>query len=194
MALADIAEQLNALLALAREEDSDPAKVHLALLALADRFGSLVDNAQAFMAPLRRTIDFQDGDEEAFIAYKDRLVEYIQRSIAYLANRGAQIADLLARLNARGVDHLLRTAALRQAGDAVPGGGPDAVEAVQREAVQNAAVPETAGPGAEQAGPGGGAEKAGEAAEVTGADSADDAAAGRPNEQQRPGRRRRGRR
>lgn len=131
VALADIAEQLGALLVLAQEKDPDPAKAHLALLALADRFGSLADNAQAFMASLRRTIDFQDGGEEAFIAYKDRLVEYIERFIADLANRGAQIADLLARLNAAGMDRLLLAAAQREAGDAVPDAEADGQEVEQ---------------------------------------------------------------
>lgn len=122
VALADIAEQLGSLLALAGEADPDPdpAKVHLLLLGLADRFGSLADNAQAFMASLRRTIDFQDGDEDAFVAYKDRLVEYIERFIADLANRGAQIADLIGRLEQAGIGRLLEAAARREAADAVP--------------------------------------------------------------------------
>ncbi len=139
VALADIAEQLGSLLALAEEEDLDPAKAHLLLLQLADRFGSLADNAQAFMASLRRTIDFQDGDEEAFIAYKDRLVEYIERFIADLANRGAQIADLIDRLETAGVGRLLLAAARREALDAVPEGtaGDDQDEA---ELVRQAAL------------------------------------------------------
>ncbi|MFJ9610699.1 TIGR02677 family protein [Kitasatospora sp. NPDC101176] len=120
VALADIAEQLGSLLVLAQARDSDPAKAHLLLLQIAERFGSLADNAQAFMASLRRTIDFQDGDEDAFIAYKDRLVEYIERFIADLAGRGAQIADLLTRLNAADMERLLLAAARREAGDAVP--------------------------------------------------------------------------
>jgi uncharacterized protein (TIGR02677 family) len=120
VALADIAEQLGSLLALAGEAQPDPAKAHLLLLGLADRFGSLADNAQAFMASLRRTIDFQDGDEDAFVAYKDRLVEYIERFIADLANRGAQIADLIGRLERAGIGRLLEAAARREAADAVP--------------------------------------------------------------------------
>lgn len=120
VALEDIAEQLSALLVLGRDQDPDPAKAHLALLGLVDRFTSLADNAEAFMASLRRTIDFQDGDEEAFIAYKDRLIGYIERFIADLANRGAQIADLLGRLNASGASRLLVLAARREAADAVP--------------------------------------------------------------------------
>jgi len=123
VALADIAEQLGSLLRLAQEPDPDPAKIHLLLLGLSDRFGSLADNAQDFMASLRRTIDFQDGNEEAFIAYKDRLIEYIERFIADLANRGAQIADLLGQLHESGVERLLEAAARREAADAVPDGG-----------------------------------------------------------------------
>lgn len=120
VALADIAEQLGSLLALAGKADLDPAKVHLLLLGLADRFSSLADNAQAFMASLRRTIDFQDSDEDAFVAYKDRLVEYIERFIADLANRGAQIAELIGRLDESGIGRLLEAAARREAADAVP--------------------------------------------------------------------------
>ena len=126
VALEDIAEQLASLLVLAREADPDPAKAHLALLGLVDRFTSLADNAEAFMASLRRTIDFQDGDEEAFIAYKDRLIGYVERFIADLANRGAQIADLLGRVDDVGVARLLTLAARREAADAVPDGEGDA--------------------------------------------------------------------
>lgn len=125
VALADIAEQLGSLLVLAAERDPDPAKVHLLLLGLADRFASLADNAQAFMASLRRTIDFQDGNEEAFIAYKDRLIGYIERFIGDLANRGAQIADLLGRVGETGITRLLGSAAEREAADAVPDGAED---------------------------------------------------------------------
>ena len=95
VALADIAGQLQALLALARESDPDPAKVHLLLLSVAERFSSLADNAQAFMSALRRAIDFSDGDVDGFIAYKERLIDYINRFIADLANSGAQVAVLL---------------------------------------------------------------------------------------------------
>ncbi|GAA1899855.1 TIGR02677 family protein [Streptantibioticus ferralitis] len=140
VALADIAEQLGSLLVLARAADPDPAKTHLLLLQIAERFGSLADNAQAFMASLRRTIDFQDGDEEAFIAYKDRLVEYIERFIADLAGRGAQIADLLTRLNAAGVERLLLTAGQREAGDAVPDSDEPEAEQARAQATRAALI------------------------------------------------------
>jgi uncharacterized protein (TIGR02677 family) len=135
VALADIAEQLRSLHGLAVEPaDLDPAKVHLLLLALAERFTGLADNAQAFMASLRRVIDFADGDVDAFVAYKQRLIDYINRFIADLANRGAEIATLLGEIELTGVDRLLVVAARREAADAVPdplpgdgdgGGSPD---------------------------------------------------------------------
>ena len=122
VALADIAGQLQALLALARDSDPDPAKIHLLLLSAAERFSSLADNAQAFMSALRRAIDFSDGDVDGFIAYKERLIDYINRFIADLANSGAQIAVLLGDLEAAGHERLLAAAARREAADAAPEG------------------------------------------------------------------------
>lgn len=121
VALADIAAQLRSLAELADQQaDPDPAKVHLLLLGLAERFAGLADNAQAFMASLRRVIDFADGDVDAFVAYKQRLIDYINRFIADLANRGAEIATVLARIETAGVERLLLVAARREAADAVP--------------------------------------------------------------------------
>jgi uncharacterized protein (TIGR02677 family) len=122
VALDDIATQLRALveLASADEAELDPAKVHLLMLALAERFSGLADNAQAFMASLRRVIDFADGDVDAFVAYKQRLIDYINRFIADLANRGAEIAGLLEQAEDAGVARLLLVAARREAVDALP--------------------------------------------------------------------------
>jgi uncharacterized protein (TIGR02677 family) len=131
VALADIAGQLRALLALASESDPDPAKIHLLLLSVAERFSSLADNAQAFMSALRRAIDFSDGDVDGFLAYKERLIDYINRFIADLANSGAQIALLLTDLEAAGHERLLAVAATREAADAAPGGA-DPAKALAR--------------------------------------------------------------
>jgi uncharacterized protein (TIGR02677 family) len=127
VALADIAEQLRSLRTLATADSAalDPAKVHLLLLGLADRFTGLADNAQAFMASLRRVIDFADGEVDAFVAYKQRLIDYINRFIADLANRGAEIATLLGEIERTDVDRLLAVAARREAADAVPDVPPD---------------------------------------------------------------------
>lgn len=140
VALDDIASQLRALLGLATTEASelDPAKVHLLLLGLAERFTGLADNAQAFMASLRRVIDFSDGDVDAFVAYKQRLIDYINRFIADLANRGAEIATLLGELEERDITRLLEVVARREASDALPDLPPDTGPADARAAAGGA--------------------------------------------------------
>ncbi len=122
VALADIADLLRSLLLLANDPEADPARVHLLLLSVAERFSSLADNAQAFMSALRRAIDFSDGDVDGFLAYKERLIDYINRFIADLANSGARIAVLLGELEGAGHERLLELAARREAADAVPDG------------------------------------------------------------------------
>ena len=122
VALADIAERLHSLKVIAAQPDPDRAKTHLLLLSLAERFTSLADNAQAFMSALRRAIDFSDGDVDGFLAYKERLIDYINKFIADLANSGGQIAVLLGELEVAGHERLLTLAAGREAADAVPEG------------------------------------------------------------------------
>src|SRR6266545_6048298 len=79
VALADIATQLRALLGLAEQPEPDAAKVHLLLRGLVDRFTDLAGNAQAFMGSLQRSIDLHDAEVDAFLAYKDRLIDYLER-------------------------------------------------------------------------------------------------------------------
>ncbi|MDT0443792.1 TIGR02677 family protein [Streptomyces johnsoniae] len=121
VALADIVTQLRVLLARAAEPEPDPAAVHLALLALTDRFTGLAENARAFMGSLQRTIDLHDAETEAFLAYKDRLIDYLERFIQDLITTGAEIAGLLADLDTEeGAGRLLWIAARREAMDAAP--------------------------------------------------------------------------
>jgi uncharacterized protein (TIGR02677 family) len=141
VALADIAGQLRSLAELvAAAAPIDPAKVHLLLLALAERFAGLADNAQDFMASLRRVIDFADGDVASFVAYKQRLIDYINRFISDLANRGAEIATLLGRIDATAVDELLLVAAHREAADAVPDVPADGATSTTYDAAVDAAL------------------------------------------------------
>ncbi|WP_344215533.1 TIGR02677 family protein [Kribbella sancticallisti] len=121
VALADIATQLRALAGLADDAERDPAKVHLLLRGLVDRFTDLAGNAQAFMGSLQRTIDLHDADADVFRAYKDRLIDYLERFIKDLVAAGAEIATLVGDLEYRGVDRLLDIAARREAEDAAPG-------------------------------------------------------------------------
>ncbi len=121
VALTDIATQLRALLALAGEADPDPGKVHLLLESLVGRFSDLADNAQAFMGSLQRAIDLHDADADTFRAYKDRLIDYLERFIKDLVSTGAEIAELVDSLERARVSRLLEIAARREAEDAAPG-------------------------------------------------------------------------
>ncbi|GAB3812772.1 TIGR02677 family protein [Micromonospora zhanjiangensis] len=139
VALSDIADRLRALLEIATGAAAgsapDPAKTHLLMMSLVDRFTGLADNAQAFMASLRRAVDFADADVAVFLAYKEQLIAYLERFIADLANRGAEIALLAHRIEATGVGPLLETAARREAADAAPGDDADDQAVRQAQAV-----------------------------------------------------------
>ncbi|MGW2643504.1 TIGR02677 family protein [Streptomyces sp. NPDC001393] len=121
VALHDIVTHLRALLVLAAEEEPDAAKAHLALSALTGRFEALAENARAFMGSLQRTIDLHGVEVEVFLAYKDRLIQYLERFIQDLITLGGRIALLIAELEDRDrVGLLLRLAAAREAADAAP--------------------------------------------------------------------------
>jgi uncharacterized protein (TIGR02677 family) len=125
VALSDIATQLQALLEFAGHSAPDPAKVHLLLRGLVDRFTDLAGNAQAFMGSLQRTIDLHDADIDAFRAYKDRLIDYLERFIRDLVGTGGKIASLIEEIERLGVSALLDIASWREAEDAAPGQGED---------------------------------------------------------------------
>ncbi len=121
VALADIATQLRALRELAIQSQPDPGRVGLLLRDFVARFTDLADNAQAFMGSLQRTIDLYDADVEAFRAYKDHLVDYLERFIKDLVTVGGEISGLLGELEDAEVSARLLGIAARR--DAEPGRG-----------------------------------------------------------------------
>ncbi|GAA4814606.1 TIGR02677 family protein [Tomitella cavernea] len=121
VALDDIAGRLRELHTLASSSAPEPGATHLALRTLVDRFEDLAANAQAFMSALARTIDVQDAEADAFVAYKERLIEYLERFIKDLVGTGAEIARLVEQIEDLGVDRLLRMAAERDTRDTAPG-------------------------------------------------------------------------
>ncbi|HEY8720672.1 TIGR02677 family protein [Pengzhenrongella sp.] len=126
VALEDIAILLRSLRdALAHPDGHlDEARVHQDLRSLRDRFTELADNAVVFMGSVQRSIDLQDADLDAFLAYKDRLIGYLERFIADLVTRGAQISQLLGRFTPDDVARLCEIAAHREAQDSAPGLAP----------------------------------------------------------------------
>lgn len=125
VALEDIAVLLTNLrdtvTAHAAGEAVDRSLIHQTLRSLRERFVELAENAVAFMGAMQRTIDLHDADVEAFLAYKEQLIEYLERFIHDLLTRGASIAELLGTIPAGGVRFLADTAADREAADAAPG-------------------------------------------------------------------------
>jgi uncharacterized protein (TIGR02677 family) len=119
VALEDIRVRLRALAELPAQPD--PAVAHNLLLELISRLDSLAANASAFMGSLQRTIDLQDIDEEAFLAYKDRLIAYLERFVSELVVKHYDIATMLRAIAPERVTLLLTLAAEREGADAAPG-------------------------------------------------------------------------
>lgn len=120
VALDDILARLSALERLANEEPPDPPKIHAELRDLVHVFENLASNAEAFIAGLARTLELQRAVADAVLAFKSRLIDYLQRFVGDLVTRSGQIAQALKRLSPREL-LLLRTAAEREARDAAPG-------------------------------------------------------------------------
>ena len=131
VALEDIANRLQTLLGLSAQTMPDAAKVHETLRDLARVFESLADNAQAFMAGIGRSIELQQAEASAVVAYKKRLIDYLERFIGDLVGRSAAIAQHILALSPR-IEPLLWQAAQREARDAAPGDAEDQADAVAR--------------------------------------------------------------
>jgi uncharacterized protein (TIGR02677 family) len=117
-ALSDIRDHLRELLDLSDATDVD-AKVHQALTALCGRFDQLTSRAQTFISSLQRTTQLQGITVEAFVAYKQRLIEYLERFIGELVIACVDIAETIERIELAGVDRLLGMAAAREVVDAI---------------------------------------------------------------------------
>ena len=95
----------------------DAAKASRILGALRKRFEDLTDRAQAFMAGLMRAIDLHELEEEVFLAYKEKLIDYLRGFVNKLMVTTPPIADATARLESAGLDGALLAVARREASD-----------------------------------------------------------------------------
>ncbi len=118
-ALSDIRALLGELVQSAALGEPDEAKVHRTLSLLRTRFGELTSKAQTFIGSLQRTIDLHEKDVQAFLSYKETLIEYLERFIGELVLATADIAETLQKLDTSRMDNLLRIAAHRDLTDAV---------------------------------------------------------------------------
>lgn len=119
VALEDIHGRLSALRELAAIEPLDVPKIHETLRDLVMVFSGLAENAQAFMAGLSRTIELQRAELQSVMAYKTRLVDYLERFIGDLVTRSAKIAHEIAQITPQ-AERLLRCISEREAKDAAP--------------------------------------------------------------------------
>lgn len=131
VALEDIFNRLEVLLALSSDGIPEAAKVHEALRDLVRVFEGLAENAQAFMAGIARSIELRQADPSAVLAYKTRLINYLERFIGDLVGRSRPIAQRIIVLSPR-IDPLLWQAANREARDAAPGDVQEQADALQQ--------------------------------------------------------------
>ncbi len=113
-ALEDIEEHLTGLVALVTGPTFDGDKAYRLLEALRGRFADLTEQAQVFVTGLRRAVDLHDVEESIFLAYKERLVDYLSGFIGALTVRQAAIGALLEQLKGEPLEHLLDAAAARE--------------------------------------------------------------------------------
>lgn len=131
VALHDIRDGLQVVARLAKEPKPDAGRVHAQLRDLSKVFADLAENAQAFMAGLARTLDLRAVDRDAFLAYKQEIIEYLERFVGDLVVLSADIAALIRDLD-EPIQPLLAIAATRDAQDLAPdpelddGGSPKA--------------------------------------------------------------------
>ena len=102
VALEDIASRLQALRQLIdqnmTEDGLDVAKAHQVLRDLVGVFKDLAENAQAFMAGVARSLELQQAEASAIIAYKRRLIDYLERFLGDLVRGSDSIAQLIQHL------------------------------------------------------------------------------------------------
>lgn len=134
-ALHDISDLLDALLPRLADTPLDDAKLHHLLSSLVARFEQLTSRAQSFMRGLQSTVELHGIAVEAFLAYKEKLIDYLEKFIGELVVATSRIADALLQLEACGVELAFVAAARRDLVDALAP-APDALaqaEAAWRE-------------------------------------------------------------
>ena len=118
-ALADIREFLAELEVLAAAADPDEGKLHRALEGVRGRFEDLSGKARTFMAGLQRAVDLHGANEAFFLAYKERLIEYIERFLRELQSACIDTGALLRRMDEPTMRRVLAIVARREIADRI---------------------------------------------------------------------------
>src|SRR5690606_25305527 len=80
--------------------DPDRDRVHLAFQSLVIRFEELTSRAQSFMRSLQSTVELHGIELDAFLAYKDALIDHLDRFLGELVLSTRRIAVALHELAA----------------------------------------------------------------------------------------------
>jgi len=118
-ALHDISELLDALLPRLADSPPDDAKLHQLLTSLVHRFEQLTSRAQSFMRGLQSTVELHGISVEAFLTYKEKLIDYLEKFIGELVVATARIADGMLLLESCGLQLAFAAAARRELADAL---------------------------------------------------------------------------
>ena len=131
-ALGDIRSLVAELAIIAKTESPDEGKTHLIFITLRSRFDELTRRAQSFMSGLQRRIDLQDIDLEDFLAYKQRLLDYLERFIQELIVATAEIAETLSSIEPDNLERILQGVASRDLADSVDRKAEDVTAAMRK--------------------------------------------------------------
>ncbi len=88
------------------------------LFNLTEQFNALTQNAGTFLIRLNEAIDSGEVNAEAFVLYKQAVIEYLEGFIAELSREAPRIGRLIADVEAAGAERMI---ALAAAADAAPG-------------------------------------------------------------------------
>lgn len=130
-ALDDVRRFLLELLALARADPLDTGQVFNVLCTLVERFVGLVEQARTFIGSVQRAVDLHGAEAEVLLAYKDRIILYLERFIGQLVTVTAEVSDLLAALDSDVIGRLSGAAARRELADRLDGGPVAEIEAAE---------------------------------------------------------------
>ncbi|UED83196.1 TIGR02677 family protein [Streptomyces profundus] len=113
--LPEVLEALTVLVQAGEKSPPDLSGASRAFQRLAGGFTQLTENAKLFVQGLNRSLAVDDQlDVEAFLAYKDVVVGYLQTFILALSRNGPLISGLIERAEAAGITVWLRNIAARE--------------------------------------------------------------------------------
>lgn len=131
-ALDVIGDQLQSLLVYGQAPELDAGKIHFTLGVLKTYFDQLTTKTQVFIGSIQRAIDLHGYEFEVFIAYKEKIIEYLERFIGELVITASEISDVIHPIERAGVQRILKTAAQHEFVDAI-GSDLDGVAQHERE-------------------------------------------------------------